>query len=130
MPIAKLTVSNRFFLAQYVKPLIEALPGLIVRHLGLPGTKAELVVGDVECEIIRAQSLGYWGVTTSVQEVDFKIVIEANDYRERRDILEVGTKRIEEALRQFIPADATAYIWVRLMEGFYMPIQCGQRPLL
>lgn len=93
----------------------ENLPKLIAQHLGVPNTDAGLSPEDIE---VRFETIGPNDVFGHYL---LAIEIRANDYPERRAILQSGTQSIWDAVNERFPyLNGLFFVWPLLGVGAFV----------
>ena len=120
MPFAKVMFDKEKVGEADLRKLGKLLPRIIAKHLGVPGTSAELSPLDIEIEF---SSFGPF----DIHHKDIQIIIWANQYPERAGSLDARRRAIHDEL-VFVMSSGSAgvnsyrincFVWVLLQRGSY-----------
>lgn len=121
MPIVKVTYRPPVFKAIVVL-LADELPSIVAEALTCDDPKGQLSVSDVEIEV---KEMGP-DIRTNY---DLRIIVEANEYPERRRNLEQREHQVLIAVRKFFASidllprtQLKGWVWIRLSPGEWAEI--------
>lgn len=93
--------------------LLREMSELVAKHLGVPGTKAELHFSEVRVVYLEVRDR----LLRNSNEVHIEIV--ANNYPERQEIARKGIEAIGEEVTEIL-GDISFGIYLQLVEGYWV----------
>lgn len=121
MPLVKLRYKDDPILFRGVLHLTKELPKIVAEALNSSDPEGHLEPKDVEVEICKADP-------NDLTHYDFYVLVEANDYPERRRNLDERRKKIADAFWEVMrptmkPGDYirhySGFVWVKLCPGSF-----------
>lgn len=115
MPSVTIQVMDRYSgrRTRELTSLFVKMPELVAKHLGVPGTKAELHFSEVRVAYSEVKGR----LLRNSNEVHIEIV--ANKYPERQEIAQKGIEAIGEEVTEIL-GDISFGIYLQLVEGYWV----------
>ena len=99
---------------QLFSEILKELPRIVAEELSISDPRGQLISADIKIWPFEKKLM-------DVGEKVLQVVIIANDYPERLDLLKIKGEQIREALSYLIPVSlfGKCFVWVLLAPGFF-----------